>query len=64
MGIKEVIYSLIKALLYISLAIVLFSHMSEHQPLSREARVIIAMLALFEAIMIIRKVDNRKKDNN
>ncbi|MFC7062318.1 hypothetical protein [Halobacillus seohaensis] len=61
MGPSEIIYSLIKALLYFALAIVLFAHMFEYQPLSQEARVIIAMIALFEAIMIVRKIDNRNQ---
>ncbi|ENH98057.1 hypothetical protein J416_02399 [Gracilibacillus halophilus YIM-C55.5] len=59
MGRLEIFYSFIKALLLIALAIVLFANMFEYQPLSREARTIIIVLVLLEAIVIIRKIDNR-----
>lgn len=57
----QVIYYLIKAILYFLLAIVLFAHMYEYQPLSQAARTIIIIIALFEAIMIVRKIDNRNQ---
>ncbi|MBM7571323.1 hypothetical protein [Aquibacillus albus] len=61
MGRMEIFHSLIKALLFIALAIVLFTNMFEYQPISREARIIIIVLVLLEAIVIIRKIDNRNK---
>ncbi|GAA0501433.1 hypothetical protein GCM10008986_31110 [Salinibacillus aidingensis] len=43
------------------MAIVLFANMFEYQPLSREAKIIIIVIVLLEAIVIIRKIDNRNK---
>ncbi|GGM23915.1 hypothetical protein GCM10011351_07130 [Paraliobacillus quinghaiensis] len=52
---------LIKVLLYFALIIVLLGDI--YQPLGPTARIILASLALIEAIGIIRKVDNRKGSN-
>ncbi|PKR77211.1 hypothetical protein CEY16_10750 [Halalkalibacillus sediminis] len=61
MGRVEIFHSLIRAFLFIALAIVLFANMGEYQPLSIEARIIIIVLVSLEAIVIIRKIDNRNK---
>ncbi|MGP4063262.1 hypothetical protein [Halobacillus sp. H74] len=63
MGSNEILLSLVKIFLYFALAFVLLSSLYDDQILSPSAKIIISALVIIEAIVLIRKIDNRNQES-